>query len=771
MKRLAQMGIVFMKNSKMLTFSAFLSILVACFLSISMFQLSSNVESSMEAGLAAKKGKFDLCVTKDEGKSFDDEEIESLEQDKDVKGASRGYQTNQLLDTYMVGVVDDAINKSLYKYTKDVKGDSIIINDSFGRKKNKKVGDTFSVGGKDFQIVEVVKPDSMSDYKMPMVIMELSQLHQLLGHTDTGQVNYMLLQCDDSAYDDIQEGGGIVNRIKKLHPNFHLSDQREGDDYNTVLKNIKMIFNLFFAVVIVVSGLFVVNIFMEYMRKYRKDMAVIRTVGGKQQQVQAIFCSMSAIISGCGCIAGALFSALVSGGTLNWFNDKVQLFDGSVSLNWKALWQITIIVFVLFNIFIYVVFYFGQNVLPIQVFKETSSGLKKSKKANRFLVLRKVLGREGYLGMKLMASKFRQNFMMILIIALITALSYTGQASLKLLKVNDNWYNYNNVEGKTAKGEIWTENTMSLSYVHKLYKRFQSVMGSGYMLYSDFSMVSSDENDPDLNHFSVSELEVLPQLLHAKIWGQYEEVPKIKRIVMNESAAQKKGYHLGDTVTLESDYLGGQKDFILVEIVNADTLSCDMYNVIVDWDNLCEKEESTDEESSPENSKGIYVGLWLDGDKELIREKFQQLQMEFGYDKIFDWIIYDDIVEQSDNTLFQWTTTLHIVLAMLLIVVGIGLLNSAKGMLLTRKKDYQIIRMIGATERNLHRICWMQTWSYMISGVVLGAILGALLVTNLWEANVLTNTPITIDWEYLAGIVIYLFGLSLMLYPTIKKMG
>ena len=59
----------------------------------------------------------------------------------------------------------------------------------------------------------------------------------------------------------------------------------------------------------------------------------------------------------------------------------------------------------------------------------------------------------------------------------------------------------------------------------------------------------------------------------------------------------------------------------------------------------------------------------------------------------------------------------------------------------------------------------------MISGVVLGAILGALLVANLWEANILTDTPITIDWEYLAGIVIYLFGLSLMLYPTIKKMG
>ena len=180
MKRLTQMGIVFMKNSKMLTFSAFLSIFVACFLSISMFQLSSNVKSSIEAGLAAKKGEFDLQVTKDEDKSFDHEEIESLEQEKTVKRISGGYQTDELLDTYMVGVVDDGINKSLYKYKKNVKENQIIINDSLGRRENKTVGDVFEVAGKDFQIVEVVKTDFMSDYKMPMAIMELSQIHQLL---------------------------------------------------------------------------------------------------------------------------------------------------------------------------------------------------------------------------------------------------------------------------------------------------------------------------------------------------------------------------------------------------------------------------------------------------------------------------------------------------------------------------------------------------------------------------------------------------------------
>lgn len=130
MKRLAQIGITFMKSNKMLTLSAFLSIFVACFLSISMFQVSSNVEQSIERGMEAQKGAFDLQITKNEGKSFSNEEIKSLQQERNVKKTSGGYQTNDFLDIYMVGVVDDAINKSLYKYTKDVKGNSVIINDS-----------------------------------------------------------------------------------------------------------------------------------------------------------------------------------------------------------------------------------------------------------------------------------------------------------------------------------------------------------------------------------------------------------------------------------------------------------------------------------------------------------------------------------------------------------------------------------------------------------------------------------------------------------------
>lgn len=763
-RKMFRMGMTFLWKSKMLTFSAFLSIFVACFLSISMFQLSSNVETSIVAGLEAKKGAFDLKITKDEGETFQNEELKELEQDKDVTGYSIGYQTDELSEAFAAGVSDDAINKSLYKYTKDVSGNRIVINDSLARRDNKSTGDSYLIAGKKFQIIEVIKTVSGSDYTMPMVVMELSQLHQLLGHNDPAHVNYILLQCDKEAFENVDYGGGIVHRIKKQHPDFVVSDQGAGEDYYALLRNIKKIFRIFFVVVYMISGLFVANIFLEYIRKYRKDMAVIRTIGGTQEQVQTIFSSMSFVISGCACLAGAMFSALVSGITLKWFNEKVQLFEGSAAINWKMLWFIAVFVFVLFNVLIGIVFSFGQNVLPIQVFEETSSGLKKSSKAHRFQLVRKMFGKEMYFAMKFMSSKLRQNFMMIVIIALITALAYTGQASLKLLKANDNWYNYNLVQRKTAKAEIYNDKPMSVSYAKKIYHRFQPVIGKGYMLYGTFGLNSEDEYDPDLNRFKVSDLETLPQLLNVSIWKNYKTVPKTKRVVMNETVASQCGYQLGDKVTLESDYFGGSRDFVLVELINGKTNCNDEYNIIVDWDNLSEKAASED------NTDRDYIGLWLDGDKELIRDKIQELQIELGSDTSFEWCIYDDVMEESVRICRQWTTSLHVVLVMLLIVSGIGLLNSANGMLLAKEKEYRILRMLGETKKSVHKICWFQVWSYMLSGVVLGALLGMIIVYGIWKGNVITNTPITVEWEYLIGIVMYLFGVSFVLYPTVRKM-
>ena len=87
--------------------------------------------------MEAKKGNFDVRVAKGEGICFNQEELRSFETDRDTKKVTGGYQTNELFQAYLVGVKDDEINRSLYKYTKSVRGNDIVINDTLARREDK----------------------------------------------------------------------------------------------------------------------------------------------------------------------------------------------------------------------------------------------------------------------------------------------------------------------------------------------------------------------------------------------------------------------------------------------------------------------------------------------------------------------------------------------------------------------------------------------------------------------------------------------------------
>lgn len=747
---LCRMGMVFLKNSKMLTFSAFLSIFFACFLSISMFQLSSSAEKTFEQYVFQEKGDFDIQVSQENGEILTKEEVEYIKSKKGVSNTTMGYQTVEIEDLYLVGVVDDALNKSLYKYSKNIGEDSIVINAPLGRRMEKQEGEILSLRGKDFQISEVLEDRPMEGNKMPMAIMQLEQLQALLGNKDLEFANYMLLQCEEDVLPE-----DLVRSIQDDYPGLQAYDLATNEDFNKMLKIVKGMITTLFVIVIIVSGLFVLSIFQEYMRKYRKDMAVIRTVGGKQWQVGIIFFFMSLVISTVGCLAGVCACALFSSVLLNWFNERIQLFQGTVVINWKVLWNMALAVFVLFHGFIACVFFLGQRVLPVQVFQETSTGLRRKKKGNRFLGLRKLIGTEGYLGIQLMIPKFWQNIMIILIIALITTFAYTGQASMKLLEANHTSYYYSLMQGKPAWAEINTETPMTLSYVRKLDERFQSVSDHCFTIFGGFS-VHAQEDDA-IWGFITSDLEELPKTLSAKVWKNLKEVPKNQRIILDESMAEQKGYQLGDTITIESDWLGGKKDFILVEIIANHTFySWDRY-VLIDWDNM--RQTGQKEEGS-----GCQAAFYLDGDKDAIEEKIYQLEKEH---RDCQWYLYEDVMEQSKVILEQRTAMIEVVIFILLIVAGIGWLNSAKGMLVARREEYRVLRLLGATVWRVRKIKWIQVWSYMLSGIILGFLLGFVVVYLLWDSNLNANVSISIYWENILGIVIYLFALSLFLKPTV----
>ncbi|MDE6634992.1 MAG: FtsX-like permease family protein, partial [Lachnospiraceae bacterium] len=422
-----------------------------------------------------------------------------------------------------------------------------------------------------------------------------------------------------------------------------------------------------------------------------------------------------------------------------------------------------------------------QNVLPIQVFRTTGTGLRKRKNRLRFLEIRKLTGTDFYLGIKLLIPKFRQNFMFILIIALITALSYTGQSSMKLIEENSYHYYRNLMEGFDAYGEICPEESLVPDRIIEMKEEMTEELKEASVqcciiigrfwgdMYGEDSLEAVEETYEYDNEyerykvpygFYVTDITEFMSAFRGEYMKNWNDIPKGQRMVVTDKTAEYLGYKLGDIVTLGTCGLDGKKEFTVAGIVKLHNFGMEPDGIILDIGNLAYMKEK--------NNDYYDAYFYMNGKREQLEEVLNQLGQE---EEDFEWLIYEQIIEEGNTVTTQRMAMIRMVMIFLAIVAGIGWLNSAKGLLLARKEEYKVLRMLGATRKNVRKISWMQVWSYMLSGIILGIVMGLTTVYLLFRNEVHENVTISIYWENIAGIALFLFALSLLLKPTIKKLS
>lgn len=753
MIRLYCLAMAFLKNSKMLSVSAFLSIFFACFLSISMFQLSSGAKSAYETGISLQYGNFQIGVSKEKEEAFTKEEAGFIKRNKGITNVASGYCLYMENGIYAAGVIDNNINRSKYKYNYAVNGNNVAVNSYLSTIYNIKEGESISLPGKDYIVKEVFEDNSSLQSGRPVLVMDMAELHSLLGNKDASCANYFLLQCDS------KETENIIHRLEQYKASFLVdSPDREKKKLFVVFE--KMI-DILFVIVILVSGLFIVSIFNEYMRKYHRDMAVIRVAGGSREQVWFIFISMSVTLGAFGCIAGTVASILFDSTILNIFNKKAGFFKGDIVTDWNVVLIIPFVVFILLNLMVMFLFVCRQNILPAEVFQRTQAGLRKNKKMGRFLGLRRLLGTEAYLGIKLLIPKFWQNILIILIIALITAFSYTGQSSMYLLLENNNVYYRDLMHGSDAYAEMSLSNIPNIRNALNIAGQIQKNSLDCCMVLEGFQEKGFPGNK--LWGFNITDMGQFVQWFKGQRLKNWDKVPKEQRIVITEGTAKLTGYRLGSHITLDSKWTGGRKDFTVIEIAEWDYSIQDEYGIFLDKDSINYVKEDTGEYGF---SGEAY--FFINGNDNIAEKVLKEIGIKTAG---FKWKIYNQVIKSGNEVTGQRLAMIKAVLFILMLVSGIGWLNSAKGLLLARKKEYQVLRLSGVTENGTKIICFIQIWLYMLAGIVSGVLTGLVFVYIIWKNNLNPGVEIIFYWQNIAGIIIFFIVLSLMLYPAARRIS
>lgn len=539
------------------------------------------------------------------------------------------------------------------------------------------------------------------------------------------------------------------------------NDERE----ERLLFIFQTLLRVLFVIVICISALLIVSVFKEYMRKYLHDMAIIRTIGGKNTQIVCIFAAMSFVVSLCGCMAGVLVSVLFNDFFLTYLNNRIHIFSVSVVMDWRTLLVVTAVVFVFFNVFVIMYFSIRQRVLPIQLLIRRPLGARRNRK--NFLFLRRFVGVENYLGMKLLIPKCGQNFLIIMIITLITALSYIGQGTMQLLLENQHYIWRDEMQDGDARAEwqfdSW-EDSM-LSRTEQVSKQLNEGTLECQMLLGRFEQYLRSMDGGEITGFFVTDICSFMKRFRGRRMGCWEDIPVDQRLIMTEDTAKDTGYKLGDTITLDTDWLNGSKEFTVVEIVTLDQLQSSYMrsSVIIETGNISCLDVSGKEWVAPTEAVFYIKG----GEKKLdsLLKLISQKNSGFTYE------IYEQIAAEAEMIQTQRIVMIKLILFFLMLIAGLGWVNSARGMLIAGKQDYQVLRLLGSPKKQVRKIIWIQVIGYMLAGILLGLGLGSVCVYLLCCSVVDENMAIPLYWRNIVWIAFYLCSLSLMLITTIKKLA
>jgi ABC-type lipoprotein release transport system permease subunit len=534
--------------------------------------------------------------------------------------------------------------------------------------------------------------------------------------------------------------------------------EEEAAGYQGIHQFLKILYGLILGI----SSLFILSIFHEFIKKYVREMAIIRTFGGTIGQVNLIFLFMSVVVSFFACLTAGMTSAIVDTVLLNYLNQKYEFFRGKMMMDWQIFFGMIFLTFLILNILLMIFFAFSQYGLPMQIFHQTETGLRRNKDGLRFLFLKKIMGKNGYLAWKLLLPKWKQNLFIIFLIICMTAFSYVGESFMNMLSLNSYAYYEDLLKGADGHCELtvdssastieaekvnqirkqWKKEQIECSYIHGVY---EGQMGSAWGFYTT-----------DLFDFT--------KRFVKDTYQSISSVPLEQQMVIGKMLAEQEGYHLGDRVRLKSKYLKEEKEFTLVGIFDWSPYSLQKeFQILVDkvnYTNLHEKEEN------PGN--GNSLSLYFYGNRDTIQDIFTALKQE-GW--IFTGYISEKILRNTEKQIKQMNIISKIVVWGLILVIATGWLNSVRGMLLSRKQDYHVLRLIGTEQKRVQKICFLQINLYLLTGIISGTLLGFILAKELWEKELYYGVKLHIQFRNTLGIFLLFWLVSLLLHKTVREVS
>ncbi|WP_313122614.1 FtsX-like permease family protein [Exiguobacterium sp.] len=288
------------RKSPMILVTSIGSVMISIGLVLTMVIFLLHNQAAIEADREQRYGQVDLTVKyTPEDEQADQSVFEQLKKDHDVLDAESILQTTArvagqtMADVETMGVHSDALTKSRYHFTNDLKQGEAIVSARLAKSLDRSVGQALRVGEETYRIREILPNAKISETSQDQVLLSYADLKK----NHPGEMKAVLLDLKKET-----SSVRYADTFVKANPKLRI-ELAEGQALSPAMNGYIGILSM---LILVVSGFILMANFDLYLRKHAVQFAIMRTLGATTRQLFQLFLVQSGLIV----LAGTILAIL-----------------------------------------------------------------------------------------------------------------------------------------------------------------------------------------------------------------------------------------------------------------------------------------------------------------------------------------------------------------------------------------------------------------------------------------------------------------------------
>lgn len=750
-----------------------------------------NAKAQMEEEMQALLGDAEMFVgyNPEQDKWVTAEQVAAMSSMDGVTGVSPILLTHtnvegQLSSVYTVGVEDDALVKSRYKFEESLQANEVVISQKIAKLFKKEVGDKIDIEFEPYIVKEILTPlPGGSDVEMVILANNTVKKWLPVNEQDVGK--YALMDLHKKASPEY-----ITQLLNKLDDELRIDIVNEYDFVKLNFQALAIFMIVLSVFVLLITTVLLMSTFQLVLFKLKEQLTVLRALGATAKQVGQIVQAQLIAILSIGLAFGLLFSLAVIKLWLPFLVDKMQLPAAHTEF---PIWLALVIAAALFVVLLAIIqwqVHKSMRLLPLQIMTdnhETALRFTKGKliaigivvisallcfltamvegnsgeSALKILVgsilitlmilylmpylfsmllkvglqpVRMLLGKEAYLACQQLMPQVRKNMPIVLSIIGLMVILIFGTTLFKSTKETEKDYIAFLYEAPVA-----IKNDLSdLTFTNDIVKEIEALPSV------DYAYARSSYTSTELYLNGGWDI-VTSQAIDIKQLIEREEIPEIagpvdEGIIVTTDFAKSEGLAIGDEIRLgvynfdlqQFEEIAPSK---VVGIVEPKHMHSEVY---FDWSS------ETAQLSPYTHVQDIMV------ETSDIEQTLSELSFLHERWPALTFSDYDTYLAENERMYYQRWSLFIGVLIVLVAATCLGVIQTLLHTIYGKRTDYAIQRLIGLTPNGLVKLILSQVLSFVLYGLAVGTLIGTAFTKLL--ALVDPGSAIIFDFRILLGV-------------------